>query len=173
MPFVLVIALSTALSVSSRGARVLATLAAYDAGAGAFEIGVLFAVQAFFPFVLTVYAGRIADRLKNSLFIYWGIAGFSLSLALPYAWPGLPALYVSGALSGVTSMLYVISFQNAIGVLSVPENRARNYAWYSIGDSAARGLGPVLIGLCIDALGHATSFLVTALSSALCLPIAF
>ena len=36
--------------------------AAVDAGAGSFHLGLLFAVQALFPFLLTTYAGRVADR---------------------------------------------------------------------------------------------------------------
>jgi len=173
MPIALIIALSTALFVSSKGTRVLTTLAALDAGADMFQVGILFAVQGLFPFLLTIYAGRIADRLNNSLLVYWGIGGYALSLSLPYFWPGLPALYASAALAGFTSMLFVLAFQNLIGLLSTPQNRTRHYSWYALGESVAHGLGPVLAGLSIDALGSTPTFLVIALYSGLCLPVAF
>src|SRR5690349_17148097 len=98
MPIVLVLTLSTALFVASKGNRVLVTLAAVDAGAGTLQIGILFALHGLFPLLLAISAGRIADRLNNKVLVYGGVTGYAMSLAIPYAWPGLSALYVSAAL---------------------------------------------------------------------------
>jgi MFS family permease len=173
MPIVLILTLSTALFVASKGNRVLVTLAAVDAGAGPLQTGILFALHGMFPLLLAVYAGRMADRFNNKLLVQWGIAGYALSLSLPYFWAGLPALYVSAALGGFTSMLFVLAFQNLVGVLSTPATRTRYYSYYALGESFGHGMGPILTGLCIDAFHATHTFLIVALFTLLWLPVAF
>lgn len=172
MPIVLVLTLSTALFVASKGNRILVTLAAVDAGAGTLQTGILFALHGIFPFLLAVYAGRIADRFNNKLLVCWGIAGYAIALVLPFLWPGLTALYFSAAMGGFTSMLFVLAFQNLVGVLSTPQTRTRYYAYYSLGESFGHGMGPILTGLCIDAFHATNTFLVVAIYGALWLPVA-
>jgi MFS family permease len=172
MPIVLVLTLSTALFVASKGNRVLVTLSAVDAGAGPLQIGILFALHGLFPLLLAIYAGRIADRFNNKVLVYWGIAGYSLSLSIPYVWPGLTALYFSAAIGGFTSMLFVLAFQNLVGVLSTPQTRTRLYSWYALGESFGHGMGPIFTGLCIDNFSTTHTFLIVAMFSALWLPVA-
>src|SRR5688572_12029621 len=118
MPIVLVLLLSTLSFISTKGYRILATLFALDLGAGPFQTGVIFALWGLFPFLLSVYAGRLADRFDNRVLMYWGLGGFTASLALPCAIPTLGAVYLSAALGGFTSMLFVVATQNLVGVLS-------------------------------------------------------
>ena len=124
MPIVLVLALSSVSFVSSKGYRILATLFAVDLGVGPLQTGILFALWGLFPFLLSVYAGRLADRFDNRLLMYFGLTGFTVSLALPYFMPGMPALYLSAALGGFTSMLFVVATQNLVGVLSTAATRS-------------------------------------------------
>src|SRR5688572_20029369 len=98
MAIATVLVLTTASFISTKGYRVLATLFAVSLGAGPLETGMLFALWGVFPFVLSVYAGRLADRFDNRLLMYCGLTGFTASLALPCIFPSLPALYVSAAL---------------------------------------------------------------------------
>jgi MFS family permease len=169
---VLVLTLSAALFFASKGNRVLVTLSAVDAGAGSLQIGILFALHGLFPLLLAVYAGRIADRFNNKLLIYWGIAGYSFSLAIPYGWPGLSALYFSAAIGGLGNMLFVLAFQNLVGVLSTDATRTRHYSWYALGESFGHGMGPIFIGLCIDNFNSTVTFLIAAVFSALWLAVA-
>ena len=173
MPIVLVLTLSTALFVSSKGNRILVTLAAVEAGAGPLQVGIMFALHGIFPFLLATYAGRIADRFSNSVLVYAGIAGYATALALPYLWPGLTPLYFSSALGGFTSMLFVLAFQNLMGILSTPQTRTRLFSWYALGESFAHGLGPILTGLCIDNFNARVTFLVVSLFTAFWLPVAY
>jgi MFS family permease len=173
MAIILVLTLSTALFISSKGNRVLVTLAAVEAGAGPLQIGIMFALHGIFPFLLATYAGRIADRFSNRLLVYAGIAGFAIALALPYLWPGLASLYVSSALGGFTSMLFVLAFQNLMGILSTPQTRTRLFSWYALGESFAHGLGPILTGLCIDHYNATVTFLLVSLFTAIWLPVAY
>src|SRR5688572_24702623 len=116
MPIVLVIVLSSVSFISSKGYRILATLFALDLGAGPFQTGVIFALWGLFPFLLSVYAGRLADRFDNRLLMHCGLAGFTASLALPWLFPTMAALYLSAALGGFASMLFVVATQNLVGV---------------------------------------------------------
>ena len=77
MPIVLVLALTTLTFTSSKGYRVAATLFAADLGAGPLQTGIIFALWGLFPFLLSVYAGRLADRFDNRVMMYWGLSGFS------------------------------------------------------------------------------------------------
>jgi predicted MFS family arabinose efflux permease len=169
MPIALVLTLSSISFISSKGYRILATLFAVSLGAGPLETGILFALWGIFPFVSSVYAGRVADRFDNRLLMLYGLIGFTASLALPYFWPTLTALYISAAMGGLTSMVFVVATQNLIGVLSAASARTRNFSYYSLGESASAVAGPVLVGVCIDGSGYAFTFLLLALINCACL----
>ena len=169
MPIALVLALTSITFVSSKGNRVLATLFAVSLGAGPLQTGILFALWGLFPLLLSVHAGRLADRFDNRLLMYYGLSGFAVSLALPFVFPGLAALYVSSALGGLANMLFVVATQNLVGVLSTGATRTRNYSYYSLGESAAAIAGPVFVGLAIDGFGHPLTFLLVSLILVACL----
>jgi MFS family permease len=169
MPLAIVLTLSSVSFISTKGYRVLATLFAVKLGAGPLETGVLFALWGLFPFVLSVYAGRLADRFDNRLLMYYGLTGFTVSLALPYVFPVMAALYVSAAFGGLTSMLFVVATQNLVGVLSSGTTRTRNFSYYSLGESAAAVAGPIIVGLAIDTYAHPITFLLLATINGACL----
>ena len=163
MAILLILVLTSVSFISTKGYRILTTLFAVDLGAGPLQTGVLFALWGLFPFVLSVHAGRLADRFDNRVLMYWGLGGFMVSLLLPFAFPVLAALYVSAALGGFTTMLFVVATQNLVGVLSSAETRTRNFSYYSLGESSAAIVGPILVGLCIDTVRHPLTFVVLAL----------
>ncbi len=162
----LVLLLSTTVFVTLKGSRVLSTLFAVDLGAGPLETGFLFAMNGLFPFLLSVHAGRIADRFDNRMLMYCGIAGCSLCLLLPVLFSVLPVLYVAVALGGFSSMLFVVATQNLVGALSPPEKRTRNFSLYSLGESMATVVGPVFVGFAIDAVRHPLTYLCLAVYTA-------
>ena len=168
MPITLVLILSTATFVSMKGSRVLLTLFAVDLGAGPLGTGLLFALYGLAPFLLVISAGRIADRFDNRVLMYWGLGGFTASLALPFAFPGLAMLYIAAPLIGFTTMLFVVATQNLVGVLSTRATRTRNFSYYSLGESSASIIGPVCVGLAIDGFSHPVTFLFLALFTAGC-----
>ena len=162
MAIALVLVLATISFVSSKGYRIAATLFAIELGAGPLQTGILFALWGLFPFVLSIHAGRLADRFDNRLLMVFGLAGFTLSLALPFLFPSLGMLYVSAALGGLTSMVFVVATQNLVGVFSTAESRTRYFSYYALGESAAAIAGPILVGLWIDAFRHPITFLLLA-----------
>ena len=168
MPLVLILSLSSITFITMKGSRVLMTLYAIDLGAGPFETGILFALYGLFPFLLAIAAGRIADRLDNRLLMYWGLGTYTVCLALPYFFPSLAMLFIVAPLWGFTSMLWVVATQNLVGTLSTAQTRTRNFSYYSLGESTGSVLGPIVVGLAIDALSHQPAFLIMAAIPALC-----
>ncbi len=158
-PIVLVLALTSVFFVAMKANRVLVTLFAVDIGAGPFQTGLLFALHGIFPLLLAVSAGRIADRFDNRVLMYAGVTAYGLAMLLPYAWPGLPALYASAAFAGFTSMLFVLATQNYVGALSTPATRTKIFSYYALGESFGQVVGPVMIGYAIDHWQHPRSFL--------------
>lgn len=171
MAIVLVLLLSAVMFISMKGSRVLMTLFALELGAGPLETGMLFAVYGLFPFLLAVRAGRIADQFGNRALMYIGLSTFAVSLILPLFFPHLATLFVVAGLTGVTSMLFVVATQNLVGLLADAASRTRNYSWYSLGDSGGAVLGPIVVGVCIDQLGHVSAFAVLAAIPVLCLAV--
>jgi MFS family permease len=166
MPIRLVLLFSTAIFVSMKGSRILFTLYAVDLGAGPLETGLLFGLHGLLPFVVAIYAGRIADRFDNRLLMVWGLGGYAASLTLPFFFPSLATLYLAVPLGGITTLFFVVATQNYVGILSSPENRTRNFSYYSLGESAANVAGPVFVGIAIDAFRHPLTFLCLAIYSA-------
>jgi MFS family permease len=169
MPLVLILTLSSIAFITMKGSRILMTLYAVDMGAGPFETGILFALYGLFPFLLAVAAGRIADRFDNRLLMYWGLGSYTISLMLPFFFPSLTMLFIVAPLWGLTSMLWVVATQNLVGVLSTADTRTRNFSYYSLGESTGSVLGPIIVGLSIDALSHQPAFLIMAAIPALCM----
>jgi MFS family permease len=156
------IALTTLAFVARKGITALMTLFALHLGAGPFEVSIIFALFGFFPTLLVIYVGRLADRVSNRILSYAGLGGFAISLLIPVVIPGMTALLVCALLVGGTSMIFVVASQNLIGVLSTPQTRTTNYSYYSLGESVAAVGAPILIGYTIDSYGHIPGFAVLA-----------
>lgn len=145
-----------------RGSKVLVSLFAIELGASQFYIGVLIALYSLFPMLLALYAGKLSDRLGVRSPMILGSTGLACGLALPFANPGLPALYASAVLIGASHVFYNVSVQNLVGALSGPDERTRNFTNYGLVMAAGGFLGPLIAGFSIDHFGHAGGYLVLA-----------
>src|SRR5262249_41326736 len=86
--------------------RVLMSLYAIELGASATSIGVLIGLYGLGPLLLSVQAGKIADRIGTHWPILFGSAGIAAGLAIPYFFSGLSALYVSALVMG-SSLVFI------------------------------------------------------------------
>jgi predicted MFS family arabinose efflux permease len=142
------------------GSRVVFSLYAIDLGANSFAIGVLVSLYALLPLLLAIYAGKLIDRVGARLPMLAGTTGLLLGVALPVAWPGLPALYVTALLLGSSFMFFFVAVQGVTGAVGDEEDRGRNYSLLSVGFSIASFLGPLIAGFSIDHLGFRNALLV-------------
>jgi MFS family permease len=142
-----------------RGSKITVSLMSLELGASQFMVGVIVALYSLLPMFLGLYAGKLTDRLGVRLPIIFGSTGIALGLAIPGFFPVLPALFVSAAAIGAAHIFYNVSIQNAIGLMSPKEDRARNFSNFAMMMSISGFLGPLVSGMLIDAFGHAKTYL--------------
>jgi len=145
-----------------KGSKVLMSLTALELGANEFFVGVLFSTYALFPLLLSVYAGRISDRIGFRRPMLFGTVGLLLGLTLPFIWQRLEVLYIAAALIGFCYIFYTVAVQHLIGAMAEGQDRTRNYSWFSLGIGITALLGPMSSGFLIDAVGHRATFAVLA-----------
>ncbi|MBI4194244.1 MAG: MFS transporter [Betaproteobacteria bacterium] len=151
--------------VGSSAARVVLTLYALELGAPASAVGVLGGLLFLFPLLLSWPVGALADRVgARGLLLFASVCG-ALSLVLPFFVRTLPAFYVAAALNGLALAFFHVTLQNLIGIMSRPEDRARNFSNFSLTGAMTNFVGPLLAGFSIDYLGHAAASLAMASQS--------
>ena len=162
MAFHLVLLVTLLNHISFKGSKVLISLFAIDLGATPATIGVLFATYSIFPVFLSVYAGKISDRLGFRLPMIFGSVGLLCGLLLPYAFPTIAALFASATLIGMCYIFYIVSVQHLIGSMGEGVARTRNYSLFSMFVGITALLGPTTAGFAIDGIGHRSTYLLLA-----------
>ena len=155
--------LAIANHVALTGSRITVSLDALSLGASPFTVGILMALYALLPMLCAVAAGRLSDRIGVRRPLLAGSAGLVIGSLLPCLIPGLPALYMSAALIGVSFMTFQVATQHATGELGTGTDRARNFSLLSLGYSVSGFIGPLLAGLTIDNFGFRTAFILLAI----------
>jgi MFS family permease len=148
------------------GSRITASLSAIDQGASPLGIGMLMSLYAVIPMLLAVPAGRLVDRVGAFRPIAVAGAFVAAGILLPFAFHGLPVLFVSAAFVGTAFMMQHIAFNHVIGNLGEASARPVNFSWFALGYSASGFLGPLAAGFAIDLAGHGAAFLMLALPPA-------
>jgi len=149
------------------GGRVAVSLTALELKRSTFEVGILIAVFALLPMLLSVKAGRLLDQIgpwrpmRASAFVV--IVG----IILPIIWQNFIALVISAACVGVGHMFFQIAVQRQMG-LSAGEDRLRNFSWLSLSMATSGLIGPSLAGISIDYLGYRAVFALLAISPIVC-----
>ncbi|HEY1328688.1 MAG TPA: MFS transporter [Casimicrobiaceae bacterium] len=158
------IGLGIANHVVLTGSRVAVSLDALALGASTATVGALMALFALLPMLLAIPAGRWADRMGVRVPMLIGSCGIALAALLPVVVRGLPALFVTAALMGVSFMAYQVSAQYATGEVGGPQDRARNFGLLALGYSTSSIVGPLVAGVMIDHVGFRGAFAVIALA---------
>ena len=162
-----VILLTVLTHTAFKGSRVLISLYAIQFGATPFEIGILFSMYSVFPVLLSVYAGKISDRLGFRIPMLLGACGLMIGLLLPFLFPMLGALYASAVLIGMCYIFYTVTVQHLVGSFGEGHARTRNYSLFSLGVALTALFGPTTAGFAIDLIGHRSTYLLLAMLPAL------
>jgi MFS family permease len=109
--------------LSWQASKLLTSLFAINLGATQLSIGMIIGAYSLFPMLLAFYAGKLSDRLGVRMPMLCGTLGVVTGIALPWAFPMLSTLYVSGALIGASHVFYNVSIQSLIGSLSTDHTR--------------------------------------------------
>ncbi len=149
-----VLALTLFSMTGVRAGRVLLALYALHLGAQPVAVGVLAATFSVPPMLLSLLAGRFADRFGSRWPLIIGAGGGTCGMLVPYLMPGMPALFVAAAMNGFAFTFVNVAQQNLIGLLSSPAERPRNFSNFSLALAVASFIGPLMVGFSIDHAGY-------------------
>ena len=167
MTIYLIILMGVLGQLAFSGSRVAVSLYALELGANQVTVGIVIALYALCPMLLSIVIGKFVDRVGLWLPLVIGIAGIGIGLALPPLFPSITVLYVSGTLLGLAHQFFLIPIEAGVGGIGGPKKRTANYAVLSMGWSAANFLGPLIAGFSIDHIGHVQVYWVLASFSVL------
>ncbi|MEO7725851.1 MAG: MFS transporter, partial [Burkholderiales bacterium] len=134
--------------------RVVLQLYALDIGASPTEVGILIALYYVCPLLLSWPAGTLGDRHGPRYPLLFSAICGAGGLLVPYFVHTLPALYLAGALSGMSFAFFLVIVQNLVGVLSAPEQRAQMFSNFSLVGATSNFIGPLVAGFSIDNFGY-------------------
>lgn len=145
------------------GTRMTTSLFALDLGASAVTVGALVASFAVLPMLLSVFAGRLIDRVGPRRPVMIGLGVLAVGATLPFVHPSIGVLYLSSPLIGTSFMLMHIAMNSVFGAYGTPEERAVTFSWLALGFSASNSAGPLIAGFAIESFGHAGAMLALAM----------
>src|SRR4051812_9591438 len=128
MPLYLTFALMLSCFSSITAARVILSLYALQIGASPSAVGMLVATFFALPLLLSWPVGRLSDRAGARWLLLFGSLSGACAMAIPYFVRSLAGLYVAGTLVGLAFSFYNVLLQNLVGVISKPEDRAKNFS---------------------------------------------
>jgi MFS family permease len=144
---------------SISAARVAFSLFALELGASPAKVGLVVATLYIFPLLISWPVGRYADRLgSRRLLLAAAVCGIA-AMAIPFEVREVSALYAAGTLLGISFAIYNVLLPNVVGLLSEPQERARNFSNASLVGAMSAFSGPLLAGIAIDLAGHAAACL--------------
>ena len=161
-PLHLTLALTFFNFTGNNSMRVLLTLYALHLGASASEVGLIGGLLFVFPVLLSWVVGGLADRKAARKLLLFAAGCVAVPLLLMYFFPSLPVFYAAAALNGLALSFFHVTLQNLIGNLSKPEDRARNFANFSMIGATTSFFGPLTAGFSIDHFGYGWACLITA-----------
>jgi MFS family permease len=157
-PFGVLIALGIANHLVLTGSRVAVSLNALALGSSAGTVGSLMALFALLPMFLAIPAGRLADRVGVRGPMLVGSIGTAAGVLIATLSAGLPALFATALLTGVSFMLFQVAAQYATGEMGGAAARTRNFGLLALGYSTSSIAGPLIAGLAIDHAGYRATF---------------
>jgi len=161
--FAVLIALGIANHMVLTGARIAVALDALALGANAATVGGLMALFALLPMFFAIPAGRRADRIGVRRPMLAGSIGMALGVLIATVGHGLPALFATAMLCGVSFMAFQVAAQYATGEMGPPAARTRNFGLLAVGYSTSSIVGPLIAGFMIDHAGYRPAFALMSL----------
>jgi MFS family permease len=151
------------------GMRLAAPLEALRQGRSVFVVGMLIALFAVAAMLMSLWAGRWADRVGYHRPVRLAAVLTVVAGAIASASTFLPgdaafaALCAAAALAGAGANMGSITIQRSAGLLSRDATeRVRTFSWLGMAPSFANVIGPVMAGFVIDAAGFRSAYALLA-----------
>jgi len=157
--FLMVVTTLVGLHACMAATRVAASLAVLKQGYPAWVVGVLLSLYAVAPIVLSLWAGRLADRFGFHRPVRWAVSMALCGAALPVITSHIASLAVSGLLTGGAVAVAAVAIQREAGQMARdPDDLKRVFSWVALGPALSNTLAPVITGLVIDHVGFRAAF---------------
>jgi MFS family permease len=139
--------------------RVTASLWVLHEGYGGVSVGLLLSLFAVAPIVLSLWAGRLADRHGFHRPVGVGVlmagVGALLALAVQQLW----AIAAGCLLCGGAVAVAAVAMQREAGLMAeAPGDLKRIFSWMALGPAMSNAVAPIIAGLLIDHVGMTASF---------------
>ena len=139
--------------------RVTASLWVLNQGYGEASVGMLLSLFAVAPIVLSLWAGRLADRHGFHRPVGVGVSlafvGALLALAIPTLW----AIATGCLLCGGAVAVAAVAMQREAGLMAEePGELKKIFSWMALGPAMSNALSPIIAGLLIDHIGMQAAF---------------
>jgi len=162
--FVLVVGTLVGLHACMAATRVAATLAVLAQGFPEWTVGALLSLYGLAPIVLSMWAGRMADRHGFHRPVRLAAAAALAGAVLPVVTQHIVAFAVSGLLTGGAVAFAAVAIQREAGQMARdPDDLKRVFSWVALGPALSNTFAPVITGLLIDHAGYRTAFAFGAL----------
>jgi MFS family permease len=148
--------------IAYSGSRMTVSLFAINLHATPLTVGMLMGLYALLPALLSIQAGRVADRVGVRMPMIAGAVLGTIGCLVPFVWPNVVALHMASALIGTGFMVVGVCVYQVVGDVSTPENRPTCFSVLALGFSVGGFCGPMLAGYSIDHFGHRMTFLILA-----------
>lgn len=158
-PLVPLIGAQVCLHACMSGTRMAAPLLALQQGRSAWAVGVLLALFALAPVVLSLVAGRMADRHGFHRPAAIGVAMAVTGAGTAWVSQSFLSLCVAALLTGGGTCFALVAIQRTAG-RSVQGSDAlrRVFSWLAIGPAVSNFIGPFVSGVLIDLAGFRAAF---------------
>lgn len=139
--------------------RVTASLWVLNQGYGEASVGMLLSLFAVAPIVLSLWAGRLADRhgfhRPVGVGVVLAFVGALLALLIPKLW----AIATGCLLCGGAVAVAAVALQREAGLMAEePGELKKIFSWMALGPALSNALSPIIAGLLIDHIGMTAAF---------------
>ena len=148
------------------GLRLASSLQALREGHSAWAVGLLLALFAAAPVLISLPAGRLTDRLGYHRPVLLAVASTMLGalLAVLSTWlqgaGQFGLLCAAAVLVGAGTNIGMLTIQRAAGLAANGSvERVRVFSWLGVAPPLSNVVGPVMVGFVIDAAGFRAAYL--------------
>ena len=158
------IAAQVCLHAAMAGVRLTAPLFALSLGHSAWSVGLLLSMFALAQVILSIPAGRYADRQGLYRPLRISVVGAIFGASLAIVWPTFPVLCVAAFCTGGATGSLVIALQRHAGRLANDSRQLKQiFSWLSLGPALSNFIGPLSAGLMIDYFSFRAAFALMAI----------
>ncbi|MDM4766123.1 MFS transporter [Pelomonas sp. SE-A7] len=144
--------------------RVASSLWVLKQGYGEWTVGLLLSLFAVAPILLSLWAGRQADRHGFHRPVGIGVLLATAGATVALIWQSVWAMGLSCLASGGAIAVAAVAIQREAGLMAdEPSELKKVFSWVALGPALSNAIAPVAAGLLIDHVGFRAAFALAVL----------